>query len=436
MFEKHTDIQFKSKAEIAAFQDERLRQTIDYVGKNSPFYKKLFSDNNIDVADIKTVADLQKIPVTTKKDLQEHNKEFFCVPMEEITDIVTTSGTMGDPVIVGLTKNDLDRLAYNEYLTFNAAGLTKSDIIQEMTTIDRRFMAGLAYFLGAVELGAGVVRVGNGIPELQWDTINRIHPTVCMVVPSFLMKLIDYAEAHGIDYHNCSLKKAVCIGESLRNPDFTYTVLSQKIHDRWPELQLFTTYASTEMQTGFSECECGCGGHHQPELIVVEFLDENNQPVADDQPGEVTITTLGIEGFPLVRFKTGDVCYHHVEPCKCGRNTMRLSSILGRKGQMIKFKGTTLFPSSLSDVLDDMQGLAGYIIEVSTNDLGTDDIAIHVGKADPTDQFEKFMKDQFRAKVRVAPHIIFHTPAEMQAMQFPQMSRKPIKFIDNRKKAI
>lgn len=436
MFEEHPEIQFKPKAEIEAFQNDRLRQTIEYVSKNSPYYKRLFAENNINAADIKTVADLQKIPVTTKKELQEYNQDFFCVPKEEITDIVTTSGTMGDPVIVGLTKNDLDRLAYNEYLTFSAAGLTKSDIIQEMTTIDRRFMAGLAYFLGAVHLGAGVVRVGNGIPELQWDTINRIHPTVCMVVPSFLMKLIDYAEAHGIDYHNCSLKKAVCIGESLRNPDFSYTVLSQKIHDRWPELQLFTTYASTEMQTGFSECECGCGGHHQPELIVVEFLDENNQPVADDQPGEVTITTLGIEGFPLVRFKTGDVCYHHVEPCKCGRNTMRLSSILGRKGQMIKFKGTTLFPSSLSDVLDDIQGLAGYIIEVSTNELGTDDISIHVGKADATDQFEKFLKDQFRAKVRVAPRIIFHTPAEMQAMQFPQMSRKPIKFIDNRKKAI
>lgn len=436
MFEKHTDIQFKSKAEIGAFQDERLQQTLAYVAQNSPYYKKVFADNHILAADIKTVADLQRIPVTTKADLQAHNKEFFCVPMEEITDIVTTSGTMGDPVIVGLTKNDLDRLAYNEYLTFSAAGLTKKDIIQEMTTIDRRFMAGLAYFLGAVELGAGVVRVGNGIPELQWDTINRIKPTVCMVVPSFLMKLIDYAEAHGIDYHHSSLKKAVCIGESLRNPDFSYTVLSQKIHDRWPELQLFTTYASTEMQTGFSECECGCGGHHQPELIVVEFLDENNQPVADDQPGEVTITTLGIEGFPLVRFKTGDVCYHHVEPCKCGRNTMRLSSILGRKGQMIKFKGTTLFPSSLSDVLDDIQGLSGYIIEVGTNDLGTDDIAIHLGTASPSDAFEKLVKDQFRAKVRVAPRIIFHTPAEMQAMQFPQMSRKPIKFIDNRKKTV
>lgn len=436
MFEKHPEIQFLSREEIAQEQNKRLQQTIAYVAANSPYYKRIFAENNIDPSSIKTVADLQRIPVTTKQDLQLHNKDFFCVPMEQITDIVTTSGTMGDPVIIGLTKNDLDRLAYNEELTFRAAKLTTSDIIQEMTTIDRRFMAGLAYFLGAVELGAGVVRVGNGIPELQWDTINRVKPTVAMVVPSFLMKLIDYAEAHGIDYHNCSLKKAVCIGESLRNPDFSYTVLSQRIHDRWPELQLFTTYASTEMQTGFSECECGCGGHHQPELIVVEFLDENNQPVADDQPGEVTITSLGIEGVPLVRFKTGDVCYHHVEPCKCGRNTMRLSSVLGRKGQMIKLKGTTIFPSSISDVLDGMNGLAGYVIEVSTNDLGTDEVTVRVGTDNATEAFEKALKDQFRAKMRVAPKIVFETPDAIRAIQFPQMSRKPIKFIDLRKKTI
>lgn len=433
MFEEHKEIQFKSLAEIEQFQNIQLQKQMQYIKKNSPYYQRVFAENNINFDDIKTVKDLQKLPVTTKQDLQLYNKDFFCVPMSEITDIVTTSGTLGDPVTIGLTKNDLDRLAYNESLTFDNAGLTKNDIIQEMTTIDRRFMAGLAYFLGAVHLGAGVIRVGNGIPELQWDTINRLKPTVCMVVPSFLMKLIDYAEANGIDYHNCSLKKAVCIGESLRNPDFSFTVLSQKIHDRWPELQLFTTYASTEMQTGFSECECGCGGHHQPELIIVEFLDDNNNPVADDQPGEVTVTLLGIEGVPLVRFKTGDVCYHHVQPCKCGRNTMRLSSILGRKGQMIKYKGTTLFPSSLFDVLDAVNGLAGYVVEVSTNDLGTDDILIHVGSANPGPELEKKIKDEFRAKVRVAPSIVFHSPEEIHAMQFPQMSRKSVKFIDSRK---
>jgi phenylacetate-CoA ligase len=436
MYEQHPEIQFRSPAEIAEYQNMLLRKQMQYIKGNSPFYQKMFADNHLSFDDIQTTDDLQKLPVTTKQDLQLHNQDFFAVPMSEITDIVTTSGTLGDPVTVGLTRHDLERLAYNEHLTFDNAGLTKNDIIQEMTTIDRRFMAGLAYFLGAVDLGAGIIRVGNGIPELQWDTINRMHPTVCMVVPSFLMRLIDYAEAHGIDYHHCSLKKAVCIGESLRNPDFTFTVLSQKIHDRWPELQLFTTYASTEMQTSFSECGCGCGGHLQPELIVVEFLDDNNQRVADDKPGEVTITLLGIEGFPLIRFKTGDVCYHHVQPCKCGRNTMRLSSILGRKGQMIKYKGTTLFPSSLFDVLDDLNGIAGYVVEISTNDLGTDDILIHIGTEHPSEHFEKEIKDMFRSKVRVAPSILFESPDAIHALQFPQMSRKPIKFIDKRKKEI
>ena len=432
MFEQHPEYQFKSKQEIAELQNRRLQQQMQYIKKNSPYYQRVFAENGISFDDIKTVEDLQRVPVTTKKDLQLHGKEFFCVPMRQITDIVTTSGTLGDPVTIGLTKNDLDRLAYNEHLTFSAAGVTQDDIIQEMVTIDRRFMAGLAYFLGAVDLGAGIVRVGNGIPELQWDSIKRFNPTVCMVVPSFLMKLIDYAEAHGIDYHNCSLKKAVCIGESLRNPDFTFTTLSQKIHDRWPELQLFTTYASTEMQTGFSECEFGCGGHHQPELIVVEFLDDDNKPVPEDKPGEVTITLLGVEGMPLVRFKTGDVCYRHTQPCKCGRNTMRLSSILGRKGQMIKYKGTTLFPSSLFDVLDGIKDVKGYVVEVSTNELGTDDILIHIGTLADCSVSEKEIKDIFRAKVRVAPTLIFHSPDEIQKMQFPQMSRKPIKFIDKR----
>lgn len=434
--ERHPEIHFQSAQEIAEFQNERLREQMTYIKEHSPYYQRIFKESGLSFDEIRTVEDLRRVPVTTKKELQEFNKEFFCVPMSEITDIVTTSGTLGDPVTVGLTKNDLDRLAYNERSTFINAGLTKDDTIQLMTTIDRRFMAGLAYFLGAVDLGAGIVRVGNGIPELQWDTIQRMKPTCCMAVPSFLMKLIDYAEAHGIDYRNCSLKKAVCIGEALRNKDFTFNTLSQKLHDRWPELQLFMTYASTEMQTGFSECEAGCGGHLQPELIIVEFLDDNNQPAGDDEAGEVTITHIGVEGMPLVRFKTGDLCFHHTEPCSCGRNTLRLSSVVGRKGQMIKYKGTTLYPSSLYDVIDDIKGVSNYVIEISTNEIGTDDILIRIGTTLPQqelDKFEKQIKDLFRAKIRVAPSVQFDTPEAIHAVMFPQMSRKPIKFIDKRK---
>lgn len=429
---RNPKLQYQSASEIKLFQEEQLRKTIAYVAEHSPFYKRMFAQTGIDHNSIKTIDDLKKLPVTTKTDLQTHNDEFLCVSRREVVDIVTTSGTMGDPVTFMLTEGDLDRLSYNEYLSFDTTGCTPDDTMQEMVTIDRRFMAGLAYFLGARELGMGVCRVGNGIPELQWDTIQRIKPTLCMCVPSFLMKLIDFAEKNNIDYHNSSLRKCVCIGEALRTPQGGYTTLGQKIHEKWPELILHGTYASTEMQASFTDCEAFCGGHVQPELIIVEFLDENNNPVPEGEAGEVTITSLGVEGMPLVRFKTGDVCYHYNEPCSCGRNTTRLSSVIGRKGQMIKYKGTTLYPPALFDILEDIPGVKGYVVEVYTNNLGTDDIKVRIGSDRTDEAFAKEIKDIFRSKVRVAPQISFESPEYITQLQYPAMSRKPVKFFDLR----
>ena len=150
--------------------------------------------------------------------------------------------------------------------------------------------------------------------------------------------------------------------------------------------------------------------------------------------GEVTITTLGIEGMPLLRFKTGDVCHHYTTPCTCGRNTMRLGPVIGRKNQMIKYKGTTLFPPALYDILDNIDYISNYIVEVYTNQIGTDEILIHVGGKNIGEEKEKDIKDHFRAKLRVAPLITFTSEAMVQKMQFPEMSRKPIKFIDHREK--
>lgn len=430
--EKNPDIQFRSSEEIKLYQEDRLAEALAYLQAHSRFYQQMFREHSIDISRIKKIEDLQQIPVTTKTDLQLHNSEFVCVPPEDIIDYVTTSGTLGDPVTFVLTSKDLDRLAYNEYLSFRTAGCDRHDILQLMTTIDRRFMAGLAYYLGARELGMGVARVGNGIPELQWDTIHRIHPTCGMVVPSFLIKLIEFAEKNQIDHNNCSMKKCVCIGEALRNPDFTLNTLGQRISEKWPSLQLYSTYASTEMQSSFTECSEFRGGHLQPELIIVEFLDDKNLPVKVGEPGEVTITTLGVEGMPLLRFKTGDICYQHTEPCACGRNTIRLSSVLGRKGQMIKYKGTTLYPPALFDILDDIPRVKNYVVEVYTNKLGTDEILIRIGSDEHSDSFAKEIKDLFRSKIRVAPTIRFEPAEYIAQIQMPPMSRKSIKFFDLR----
>ena len=424
-------IETASLQEQKKYQEQQLPVLLAYLQKHSKFYATSFKKNKIDISKIKTLEDLQQLPVTTKDDIQHNNDDFICVPPVKIIDYITTSGTLGDPVTFPLTDKDLERLAHNEYISFVCAGATADDIFQLMTTLDRRFMAGIVYFLGIRKLGAGVVRVGAGIPELQWDTIQRIHPTVFVTVPSFLLKLIEYAEANGIDYKNTSLKKAICIGESLRNEDFSLTTLGQKIKSKW-DIELYSTYASTEMSTAFTECCEGQGGHHHPELVIVEFLDENNQPVKAGEAGEVTITTLGVEGMPLLRFKTGDLCHHFTTPCRCGRTTIRLGPIVGRRKQMIKYKGTTLYPPALYDILNNIDGVSNYIVEVYTNEIGTDDILIRVGCETITEHFEKDIKDHFRAKLRVAPQVKFESPELINKLQFPELSRKPVLFFDKR----
>ncbi|MDR1671578.1 MAG: AMP-binding protein [Alistipes sp.] len=422
-------VQYAAPEEIRRFQEMRLAETLRHVAASSPFYRRLFASHGIDPFAVRTIDDLAALPVTTKEDLQRHNGDFVCVPPHRVIDYVTTSGTLGDPVTFTLTDSDLSRLARNEALSFSTAGCGPDDILQLMTTLDRRFMAGLAYFLGARELGCGVVRVGNGIPELQWDTIRRTRPTTCVAVPSFLIKLIEFAETTGISYRESSLRRAICIGEPLRGADFSLNTLGTRIHEKWPELALHSTYASTEMQSSFTECECGRGGHLQPELIVVELLDDLDRPVAPGTAGEVTITTLGVEAMPLVRFKTGDICVAHTGKCDCGRTTPRLSPVLGRKGQMIKFKGTTIYPPAIFDVLDSVAAISSYVVEVRPGDLGTDSVAVRIHSADTSDGFVKQLKDIFRARIRVAPEVLFDSADNISRIQSPPMSRKPKKIV-------
>ena len=426
------EIEYASKAEINNFQIEKLKALLNYLSTNSAFYKRLFKTHQIDITNINSLEDLSVIPTTSKDDLQQYNDDFICVPKNKIIDYVTTSGTLGEPVIFGLTDKDLDRLAYNEAISFACAGVKPDDVIQLMTTIDRRFMAGLAYFLGARKLGAGIIRVGNGIPELQWDSILKFKPTYIIAVPSYLLKLIEFAKNHNIDINASGIKGAICIGESLREQDFSLNTLSKKIKDNW-DIELYSTYASTEMNTAFTECEAQEGGHHHPELIITEILDDNNQPVAEGEAGELTITTLGIEGMPLLRFKTGDIVKEHSQKCKCGRNTNRLGPVIGRKKQMIKYKGTTIYPPAMHNVLNDFSEVETYIIELSHNSIGTDEIRIKIATTTPTEVLLQNIKDHFRAKLRVLPKIEYCDKKEIQVLQFPKMSRKPMMVIDLRK---
>jgi phenylacetate-CoA ligase len=188
------------------------------------------------------------------------------------------------------------------------------------------------------------------------------------------------------------------------------------------------------MATTFTECHAGNGGHHHPELMICELVDANGQIIPEGEYGELIITTLGVEGMPLVRFRTGDMVRFHSEPCRCGRTTMRISPIMGRMNHLVKYKGTTLYPPAIFDVLDDVPYIESYVMIVSDNEYGNDHILIKIGMAkQPALDVIKTLKDRFRARIRVAPDIEICSIDEITKISISEINRKPTKFIDNRK---
>jgi phenylacetate-CoA ligase len=422
---------FPTMDKVKMMQEQKLQELLLHLSHQSPFYKELFARQGVDISKIKTLEDITVLPVTTKEDLQQRNNDFLCVSRDLIIEYASTSGTLGSPVTIALTENDLSRLTYNEYNSFICADGSAKDTYQLMLTLDRQFMAGIAYYSGLRKLGAGIIRLGPGVPSMQLETIQRLQPTAIVAVPSFILKLIQFAKEANIDLNKTSVKKAVCIGENIRNTDFSYNILGKKITEAW-DIKLYSTYASTEMQTAFTECHAGKGGHLQPDLVIVELLDENNQPVAAHTPGEVTITTLGVEGMPLLRYKTGDICMYDDAPCACGRTSLRLSPIIGRKKQMIKFKGTTLYPPALFDLLNEMDEVLDFVVEVYSNEIGMDEVLLHLVPADDSKACDNRIRAYLQARLRVSPHVTYVSTEQIHKIQFTEASRKAIKFIDRR----
>ena len=407
---------------------DKLQELLQYLNKHSKYYQKLFKEKNIAINTITSLKDLEKIPFTYKDNLAKHNDDFLCVDKSKVADFVTTSGTLSDPVTFYLTAKDVDRLAENEAKALTCAGGSSDDIYQLMTTIDKRFMAGLAYQQGIRKMGAGIVRTGPGAPYLQWESIQRFAPTVIIAIPSFIPKLIDYAIENGIDYKNTSIKSIICIGEPIRNQDFTPNELGKRILSHW-DVQLASTYASTEMGAAFTECKAGMGGHLNPDLLILEVVDENGAAVKNGALGEVIFTTLGVEGMPLLRYKTGDLCHVYYDKCTCGSSTPRLGPVLGRKQQMIKFKGTTIFPPAIFDVLDMMAEINIYQVEISKNEFGNDHITVILSNHLDNKEFHKKIKLLFKSKLRVTPDLRYIDEDTINQKVFNQEKRKPEKLV-------
>ena len=407
-----------------------LQQHLSYLHQASPYYRELFSRSGFTPEDCRTLSDLQKLPFTGKSDLAEHNPEFLAVAEELVVDICQTSGTTGEPVTIWQTEKDLQRLARNEQLAFTAAGIVRGDKVLIGAALDRSFMAGLAYFLGLREIGATAIRAGSGQLALVGELVRQQRPNVLVGVPSLLLALVRRFQQSGVDPSKLGIEKLICIGEPIRDPDLSLAPLGQALHESWGA-QVLGTYASTEMATAFADCTAGCGGHLLPELILVEIVDEDGLPVPAGTPGEVVVTPFGIEGTPLLRYRTGDVASLHTEPCACGLKTPRLGPILGRRAQMLKCRGTTLFPAAISSALHGIETIQGHYLEVEREFDLSDRLRVVVGSND-TSLTSGQVAELIAAKTRVKPEVVIVSPEEILKKTILPERRKPVTFFDYR----
>jgi len=412
-------------------QDALLKEQVQRASR-SPHYRRALAEAGVDPARFKGLAELERLPITDKAAMAGSAEAFLAVERGQVADWCLTSATTGSqPTALAQSRADLARLASNEAGAFALAGVRPGETLLVAAALDRCFMAGLAYWLGAVKLGANAVRSGASSPAQLLDLALKVRPQVIVGVPSLMRKAAEQARAQSSGASQLGVRLLIGIGEPLRGPGLEPLPATLLLESLWGAKSL-STYASTEMATSFIECPQGCGAHLRPEMAIIEVLDEAGQPVPEGQVGEVVATPLGVEAMPLLRFRTGDLASLIPGPCACGRQGARLSPVLGRKNQMLKVKGTTLFPGSILAALAGIEGVSGGLVEARRDPQdGCDSVAVVAGLK-PGGPSAAKVQERLRASLRISLAVRGVDPEELERLAQPSERRKRLTFIDLR----
>ncbi len=340
------------REEIAQLQLERLQATLQRVYRNVKFYRRQFDKVGFLPEDLLSLEDLAKLPFTTKEDLSNsYPYGMFAVPLREVVRIHSSSGSAGNPMVVGYTSRDLRTWARLAARLMTAAGITKDDVVQ--ITFNYGLMTGgFGVHYGAETLGASVIPTGTGNTFRQVQIMRDYRTTVLVATPSYALVIADKLAEIGVDPKELHLRLGLMGGEPWDE------VRRQEIEGKLL-CQTFDLYGLSEaMGPGVAgECLQRQGMHLNEDHFLPEIIDpDTGELLPAGEIGELVITTLAKEAVPLVRFRTGDRCSLHYEPCPCGRTFARLSRILGRTDEVVIVKGVNIFPQRVGQILAAIQG--------------------------------------------------------------------------------
>ena len=338
---------------LEALQFKRLQQVVQRVYHTVGFYRAAFDDAGVKPDDIKSLADLCRLPFTTKQDLRD-NYPFglFAVPMSSVVRLHASSGTTGRSTVVGYTKRDIDVWSELMARCFAAAGLNKNDIIHNAYGYGL-FTGGLGAHYGAERLGASVIPMSGGNTKRQIMILQDFGPTAICCTPSYALNLAEQGRAMGVDMRNLKLRVGIFGAEPW----------SDKMRDdieNAMNLTALNIYGLSEvMGPGVSmECIEGRSGMHIFEdHFLAEIIDpETGAVLPPGEKGELVFTTITKEAFPLIRFRTRDITTLNLAPCRCGRTHVRMDRVMGRSDDMLIIRGVNVFPSQIEAVLLNIEG--------------------------------------------------------------------------------
>ena len=364
------------RPELEKLQLERLKVKVREVYDKVPFYRRAFKEKGITPDDIKTLADLTKLPFTSKLDFRDNYPYgLTAVPMERVIRIHSSSGTTGKPVIAPYTQHDIDTWAEIMARTLATAGTTKDDVLQNAYGYGL-FTGGLGFHYGAERLGALAIPTSTGNTKRQILLLQDLGTTVITCTPSYAFTLHETARDMGIDLRDTKLRLGIHGAEPWSEQ------MRRDIEERLG-ITAINVYGLTEViGPGVSvECPHKCGMHIAEDHFLVETIDpESGEQLPYGKEGELVITTLTKEAQPVIRFRSRDIISLNPEPCQCGRTMARMSRVAGRSDDMLIVRGVNVFPSQIESVLLDVEGVEPhYLIVVDRQHaFKTDELEIWV----------------------------------------------------------
>ncbi len=422
------------REELRQIQIERLQSTLNRVYRNVAFYRTAFDAHGVNLEKIKDLPSLRRLPFTTREDLwKSYPYDMFAVPLRDIVRIHSTSGALGKPIVVGYTRNDLINWTECAARLLTAAGVTEHDVVQ-IALEYHLFSGGFGFHQGAEQIGASVIPASSTTSVVKQVVIMRdFKTTVLITTPSHAAMILNGLEEAQVHPERLQLRLALLCGEQCADS------FRRRLEDH---LHLFSvdTYGPTViMGPGVAaECHLRQGLHVNEDHFIVEVIHPDTlEPLPPGEKGELVFTTLTKEGFPLIRYRTGDISSLNPEPCACGRTFLRMERITGRTDDMILFHGQGFFPVQIEQILRQVMGTcpAFQIILDRAEGIDTLDIKVQVTTDIPfldeiktLELLRKQIIQRIKTDLEIDADISFAVPKLLQHANEPQqrvIDRRP-----------